>query len=145
MEAEAAPPDRDVKQVIIIRRDLKMRRGKEIAQGSHASIAFMTRRLSERHSVIPAHIGGGIVSFLDLSDAEWKWVGTGFKKVTCQVRSEEELLALAEKARAAGLVTSLIQDSGHTEFHGELTYTALAIGPDWSDKIDPVTGELELY
>ena len=30
------------KQVIAIRKDLKMRRGKEIAQGSHASMAFLT-------------------------------------------------------------------------------------------------------
>ncbi|MGZ3423232.1 MAG: peptidyl-tRNA hydrolase, partial [Polyangiales bacterium] len=34
-----------VKQVIVVRRDLKMRRGKEIAQGSHASMAFLTERL----------------------------------------------------------------------------------------------------
>lgn len=33
------------KQVIVIRRDLKMRRGKEIAQGSHASMAFMSHLL----------------------------------------------------------------------------------------------------
>lgn len=122
-----------------------MRRGKEIAQGAHASIAFMTRRLSERHKVIPQHLGAGVVSFLDLSEAEWKWVGTGFKKVTCRVDSEDALLVLDKLAREAGLVTSLIQDSGHTEFHGEPTYTALAIGPDWADKVDPVTGELELY
>jgi PTH2 family peptidyl-tRNA hydrolase len=32
-----------MKQVILIRKDLKMRRGKEIAQGSHASMAFILR------------------------------------------------------------------------------------------------------
>ena len=143
-QAELAP-ERDVKQVIVIRRDLKMRRGKEVAQGAHASIAFMTRRLSERHSVMPGHTGGGIVSFLDLSEAEWQWVSTGFRKVTCRVDSEDQLLALEHLAKHAGLVTSLIQDAGHTEFGGVPTYTALAIGPDWDDKLDPVTGELVLY
>lgn len=35
----------EVKQVIVIRRDLGMRRGKEIAQGAHASMAWLRRRL----------------------------------------------------------------------------------------------------
>ena len=33
------------KQVILIRKDLKMRRGKEIAQGSHASMEFLVSQL----------------------------------------------------------------------------------------------------
>ena len=32
---------RPTKQVIVIRRDLRMRRGKEIAQGAHASMAWL--------------------------------------------------------------------------------------------------------
>lgn len=32
------------KQVIVMRTDLNMRKGKMIAQGSHASIAFLTRK-----------------------------------------------------------------------------------------------------
>lgn len=42
-----------MKQVIVIRRDLRMRRGKEIAQDAHASIAWLTSRLrpgTYRHS-----------------------------------------------------------------------------------------------
>ncbi len=37
-----------MKQVIVIRRDLKMRRGKEIAQGAHASMAWLSRRVPTR-------------------------------------------------------------------------------------------------
>jgi len=36
---------RPTKQVIVIRRDLKMRRGKEIAQGAHASTAWLAERV----------------------------------------------------------------------------------------------------
>ena len=39
----------DTKQVIVIRKDLKMRRGKEIAQGCHAAMAFITRRICESY------------------------------------------------------------------------------------------------
>ena len=36
---------RPTKQVIVIRRDLRMRRGKEIAQGAHASMAWLRQRV----------------------------------------------------------------------------------------------------
>jgi PTH2 family peptidyl-tRNA hydrolase len=126
----------DVKQVIVIRRDLKMRRGKEIAQGAHASMAWLTGRLrTEDHWVVPAR----------LSAAECEWLKGSFRKVTCWVSSEEELLALHIQAENAGLASCLIRDEGRTEFAGVPTYTALAVGPDYDDLIDPVTGKLELY
>jgi PTH2 family peptidyl-tRNA hydrolase len=34
--------EQKIKQVIVMRADLKMRRGKEIAQGSHASLMFLS-------------------------------------------------------------------------------------------------------
>ncbi len=39
---------------------------------------------------------------------------------------------------------ALITDAGRTEFHGEPTNTTLAIGPDYSEKIDKITGGLPL-
>jgi len=39
----------------------------------------------------------------------------------------------------------LITDGGLTEFGGVPTRTCLGIGPDYDDRIDPVTGDLELY
>ena len=128
-----------MKQVIVIRKDLKMRRGKEIAQGSHASIAFLTKRIREALGVM-----GNGVSIM-LSDVEKAWITGSFKKICCIVRSEEELLELHKKAEEAGLVSSLIQDSGATEFHGEPTNTCLAVGPDEDEKIDKITGHLDLY
>ena len=132
-----------MKQVIVIRKDLKMRRGKEIAQGAHASISFLSKRVREclRHET--EH--GLNLHFLQLSDAEKAWIRGSFKKICCIVRSEEELLELHEKALEAGLTSSLIQDSGKTEFHDEPTHTCLAIGPDEDEKINKITGHLVLY
>jgi PTH2 family peptidyl-tRNA hydrolase len=49
MEEESVGQTRepDIKQVIVIRKDLKMRRGKEIAQGAHAAMAWLTNRLRQ--------------------------------------------------------------------------------------------------
>jgi PTH2 family peptidyl-tRNA hydrolase len=127
--------DRGVKQVIVIRRDLKMRRGKEIAQGAHAAMAWLTRRMRF----------GGEGASVDLSAAEQDWLATGSRKITVTVSSQEQLMAVYEKARAAGLVAELITDSGRTEFRGVPTPTSLGIGPDYDDLIDPVTGDLDLY
>ncbi len=38
-----------------------------------------------------------------------------------------------------------MDDEGATEFAGVPTVTALAVGPDYSDLLDPVTGWLDLY
>jgi peptidyl-tRNA hydrolase, PTH2 family len=131
--------ERPVKQVIVIRRDLKMRRGKEIAQGAHAAMAWLTRRMVLRDGEAPAWAS------IELSQAELDWLAGSFRKVTVIVTSEEQLMAVYEKARAAGLVAELITDSGRTEFHGVPTPTSIGIGPDYDDLIDPVTGDLDLY
>jgi len=67
------------------------------------------------------------------------------RKVTVKVGSEQELLGVYDKALAAGLVVHMITDRGLTEFGGIPTRTCLAVGPDYDDLIDPVTGDLELY
>jgi PTH2 family peptidyl-tRNA hydrolase len=129
-----------IKQVILIRRDLKMRRGKEIAQGSHASMDFMVEPIREILQQDPnAEIK------IELSETEKTWLIHGMAKVCLQVSSEAELHEYHEKARQAGLKSFIIRDSGRTEFHGEPTYTACAIGPDLAEKIDSVTGTLSLY
>ena len=127
------------KQVIVIRRDLKMRRGKEIAQGAHASMAWLRQR------VMPLLTPPGAVDQVEFSPAERAWLEGSLRKVTVKVGSEAELLAVYEKAIEAGLVVYLVTDRGLTEFGGVPTHTCLGIGPDYDDLIDPVTGDLELY
>lgn len=132
----------NVKQVIVIRKDLKMRRGKEIAQGSHASMAFLSRRLYDPVNGPPWKSLNMKASF---TQVELDWLDGKFTKVCLQVDSEEALQAVYEKARAAGLEVHGVTDAGATEFHGVPTKTCLAIGPDEAEKIDAVTGDLKLY
>jgi len=72
------------------------------------------------------------------------WLDGIFTKITVSVDSELALLDLYEKALAAKIPCALIQDAGKTEFGGVPTHTAIAIGPAWSDEIDPLTGHLPL-
>jgi PTH2 family peptidyl-tRNA hydrolase len=53
-------------------------------------------------------------------------------------------MAIYEKALAAGLLAAMIVDAGLTEFGGVPTRTCCAIGPDWAEAVDAVTGELPL-
>jgi len=110
-----------------------MRRGKEIAQGAHASMAFLSDLVTSG------------TSFADYPEPVRTWLEGPFTKVVVQVTDEKALTDLVGKAEDAGVLCSQIFDQGRTEFHGVSTLTAVAIGPDWSEKVDEITGDLKLY
>ena len=136
-----------IKQVILIRKDLKMRRGKEIAQGSHASMHFITQQIITQPAVqnLQRLDDQNIDVALKLSLQEANWLTHGMAKVCLRVDSEQELLSYHEKALDTGLTSCLITDSGRTEFKGKPTITACAIGPDLVLRIDAITGDLTPY
>jgi len=127
--------ERVAKQVIVMRKDLGMRKGKMIAQGAHASLKVLTdRRLtSDEHTYTIA-----------LTPAMAAWLTGRFTKVCVSVDSEEALVAVVERARAANVPVAMIVDAGKTEFHGVPTKTCCAVGPAWADEVDAITGELPL-
>lgn len=124
-----------VKQVIVMRNDLGMRRGKQIAQGAHASMKVFFDRQIMRES--------GFLT-VPLDTAMETWVNGVFTKICVQASSEEELVRVYEAALRAGLPAALITDMGATEFHGVPTKTCCAIGPCESDLLQPITGSLKL-
>ena len=127
-----------IKQVILIRKDLKMRRGKEIAQGSHAAMEFLSSQIRQ-------HLGDNTDVRLELNTDEAAWLSKGMAKVCLQVSSEQALLDYHESALRHGLKSFLIRDNGRTEFGGTPTLTACAISPAGGSRIDAVTGNLNLY
>ena len=72
-----------------------------------------------------------------------QWLTEGMTKICVRVESEAELLEIYQQAKNDKLTVHLITDAGLTEFK-EPTRTCLAIGPEWADKIDKITGELKL-
>jgi PTH2 family peptidyl-tRNA hydrolase len=124
-----------VKQAIVIRKDLNMRRGKEIGQGSHCSSKWLIDR-------VRVYRKGFELAF---TQDEIEWMDNDFPKIVLQVNSEEELRAVELAAKTAGLTVETITDLGKTEFNGVPTLTSLAIGPHDSAMIDPITKNLKLY
>ncbi len=107
-----------------------LRTGKFIAQGSHASCSFLVDIVLGKRQP---------------TDVELIWLNSSFTKICCYVDTEEELMDVFNKAKNAGLTVKLITDSGKTEFDGVPTKTCLAIGPDYSEKIDSITSHLKLF
>ena len=132
----AAPVD--AKQVIVMRKDLNMRKGKMIAQGAHASLKIFL----DRGALSPSP-DGTTFTFTCTPGME-AWLGGRFKKVCVSVNSEAELDDIAARAREAGLPCAVIVDAGHTEFKGVPTKTCLAIGPADAPEVDAITGALPL-
>jgi PTH2 family peptidyl-tRNA hydrolase len=132
---DATGMERTAKQVIVMRKDLNMRKGKMIAQGSHASLKV----LLDRGALGP----DGTFTFTT-TPAMAAWLGGRFMKICVSVNSEQELDDVAERARAAGLPCAVIVDAGHTEFKGIPTKTCLAIGPAFPADVDAITGTLPL-
>lgn len=134
----------ETKQIIIIRKDLNMRKGKIAAQACHASMAFITKFIYE-FEWDSEHEHTNLVSYGHKNGDEIRdWLQNSFKKIVVYVNSEEELDELHQKCLNAGLVSHMIIDNGATEFHGVPTKTAIAIGPAYSNKFTGLTDHLPL-
>ncbi len=138
----------NAKQVIVVRRDLKMRKGKIAAQSGHACVEAVLLALAKEGRLNDVNADNGWIS-LENEGREAtplsEWFANGVAKICVYVDSEEALLDLNRRGRELGFTTALIQDAGHTEFHGEPTYTCMAFDPLYPEQINPLTGDLPLY
>ena len=131
--------ERRAKQVIVMRKDLNMRKGKMVAQGAHASLKV----LLDRSVGVRGGIAGESFTFA-MTEPMAAWLGGRFTKVCVSVPDEAALLDVVARAKAANVPVALITDSGATEFHGVPTNTCCAVGPAWAEDVDAITGTLSL-
>ena len=111
-----------MKQVILVRQDLKMPKGKLSVQVAHASVEAVSKS--------------------DIRKIE-AWKNEGMKKVVLKIKDEKELLKYQQLAKREKLVAAVISDAGKT-FLKPGTRTCVGIGPDEDEKIDKVTGKLKM-
>ncbi len=110
------------KQVIIVRKDIKLGVGKAASQAAHAAV--------------------GSMKLADLEDVA-RWEKEGSKKVVLKVKSVEELKSIQEKLKKNRIPHFLVKDAGLTQLKKGIV-TALGIGPIEEKKIDRITGKLKL-
>ena len=115
----------EFKQVIVVRTDIKMGKGKLCAQVAHASLEAALEAMKRKREWFEA------------------WLAQGQPKIVLKGGGERDLLHYAEEARKAGLPVSIIRDAGKTQLEPG-TLTAVGIGPGPKDKIDKITGHLKL-
>lgn len=137
------------KQVIVLRKDLKMRKGKMVAQGSHASMKIFFDLMAPEYGLNTVKNGNQYKYQLWLPEGDVgkkmrEWMEGSFAKIVVSVDSLDELEGLYELAQIANIPSAMIIDEGRTEFKGIPTKTCIAIGPDDGDKIDKLTAHLSL-
>jgi len=141
------------KQVIVMRTDTtpKMRKGKMIAQGAHASLAVLLDAFFgeygnrdwevQKHGDMYKSVSKEVV--LHNGTPIYEWINNSFIKIVLQGNLSDVVTSYNE-AKKQGIPCSLIEDKGLTEFGGKITITCCAIGPDNPEKIDKITGHLTL-
>ncbi|RLI96518.1 MAG: peptidyl-tRNA hydrolase [Candidatus Aenigmatarchaeota archaeon] len=112
----------EYKQVIVVRKDLKLSRGKLCTQVAHASLGSYKKADGRARSA---------------------WESGGSKKVVVKAEDLKSLMEIYEDARHMGLPCSLIKDAGRTEVEPG-TVTALGIGPCKEADMDKITGGLKM-
>ena len=126
-----------VKQLIIIRKDLGMNKGKLAAHAAHASMGALLKAFEEDKN-------GRELNYENYPDVK-EWLQGSFAKVTLAVNSEAELEAVAALAKEHNLLYSYIVDNGTTVFNGVPTPTCVGIGPAKSEVLDALFSNLKLY
>ncbi|MBW2992318.1 peptidyl-tRNA hydrolase Pth2 [Candidatus Woesearchaeota archaeon] len=111
-----------MKQVILVREDLKLPKGKMSAQVAHAAVEAVLR--SDKDKVK-------------------KWRAEGMMKVVLKVKDKKELFKYKQNAEAHFLTVAVITDAGRTVVEPG-TVTCMAIGPDDEEVIDKISGELKI-
>ncbi|MCC7552078.1 peptidyl-tRNA hydrolase Pth2 [Candidatus Micrarchaeota archaeon] len=118
-------PNSPIKQVIVIRKDITLGKGKLAGQVAHAAVAGYRIVMGDNPEVVA------------------KWEMWGEKKVVVKVENEKELVDLFQKLKDKKIPVALIRDAGLTQIKPG-TKTCFAIGPWYEDQIDKFTKDLKL-
>jgi PTH2 family peptidyl-tRNA hydrolase len=139
------------KQVIVVRKELNMRKGKMCAMAAHASMKVLLDRMEQHQTEYNYEdtFNGkerGVIRelVLEKDDPINIWLEGAFTKIVVGV-SDEEFLWLHQALMTQGKVPfAVITDNGATEFHGVKTDTCIAVGPAAPEDVDMYTNRFKL-
>lgn len=112
------------KQIIIIRNDLKLGKGKIASQASHASLESYLLASRKTPKIVD------------------DWLLEGQKKVVLKVESREELLKVFQEVKSF-YPAVIIKDAAHTQLK-EPDFTCVGFGPIKESDIDKYTKKYKL-
>ena len=113
------------KMCILVRDDLKMSKGKVLAQVSHSMVDATVKAYTH-------------------TQLFFKWRADGEKIVILKVPNDKTLMYIMNIAERKGVNCGYTADAGLTEVQCG-TITVGYVGPDYEDKIEKLTGQLKLY
>ncbi|KAJ7958821.1 peptidyl-tRNA hydrolase 2, mitochondrial [Quillaja saponaria] len=117
--------DQELKMVLVVRQDLKMKSGKIASQCAHAATGMYAELMQSQRSLL----------------RQWEQCGQPKIVVTC--KNQQEMNRLREAAESIGLPTFVVADAGRTQVSAG-SRTVLAVGPGPKASVDSVTGKLSL-
>ncbi|XP_059461592.1 uncharacterized protein LOC132190574 isoform X3 [Corylus avellana] len=115
--------DQELKMVLVVRQDLKMKSGKIASQCAHAATGMYAELMQSHRSLL----------------RQWEQCGQPKIVVTC--KNQQEMNKLKDAAETVGLPTFNVADAGRTQVLAG-SKTVLAIGPGPKASVDSVTGRL---
>ena len=113
------------KMCVLVRDDLKMSKGKVLAQVSHTIVDATVKAYTQ-------------------TQLFFKWRADGEKIVILKVPNEKTLMYIMNNAQRKGVNCGYTVDAGLTEVLPG-TKTVGFVGPNFEDKVDKLTGQLKLY
>ncbi|XP_061369590.1 uncharacterized protein LOC133312422 [Gastrolobium bilobum] len=117
--------DQELKMVLVVRQDLKMKSGKIASQCAHAATGMYAELMQSNRSLLR------------------QWEQCGQPKIVLTCRNQQEMNKLKEAAESIGLPTFVVADAGRTQVLAG-SKTVLAVGPGPKSSVDSVTGKLAL-
>ncbi len=117
--------DKEFKQVIVVRNDLKLPKGKLAVQVAHASVTAAFEVYKKKKE------------WFDI------WMKQGQRKIVVKVKDLNELEQIYKKAIEMSLPVCIIRDAGLTVVPPG-TITCAGIGPAPAELVDKITGHLKL-
>lgn len=117
--------EEEIKQVIIVRTDLEMGKGKLASQVGHAVMLSYLEALKLDREVVE------------------QWLGSGEKKIVLKIEDYNAMKKLYDAFRYKKIPCALVNDAGLTQLPPG-TATALGIGPWRKSEIDQFTSSLKL-
>ncbi|XP_010526170.1 PREDICTED: peptidyl-tRNA hydrolase 2, mitochondrial isoform X1 [Tarenaya hassleriana] len=117
--------DQELKMVLVVRQDLKMRAGKIASQCAHAATGMYAELMQSDRYLLR------------------RWEQCGQPKIVVTCKNQQEMNRIIESAENVGLPTFVVADAGRTQVAAG-SKTVLAVGPGPKELVDSITGRLAL-